>query len=287
MTRKRMAALRYSNDDIKAVSELVALHLRFHTYAMGWSDSAVRRYVRDAGPLLQELNVLTRCDCTTRNAKKAARLARRMDELEVRIDELDPPGIKVLHIQELDWNGDVLWDFRWDTEEGLNHHDIEEMPNGNILMIAWDRTTRDVALAAGRDPELLEGNEWWGGAVYEIRPTRPKGGEVVWSWRAMDHLIQTHDSKLPNYGDPREHPERIDINGDRDPDPPDEEEQKKIDEQMAAIGYAGGDDEEPPSATRMPAERLTWCSVNSPLMGLTSSGSQTSRTSRHGLASCT
>ena len=88
MTKKRMAALRYSNDDIKAVTELVALHLRFHTYSMGWSDSAVRRYVRDAGPLLQELNVLTRCDCTTRNAKKAARLSRRMDDLEVRIDEL-------------------------------------------------------------------------------------------------------------------------------------------------------------------------------------------------------
>ena len=56
---------------------------------MGWSDSAVRRYVRDAGPLLRELNVLTRCDCTTRNAKKAARLSKRMDELEDRIDELE------------------------------------------------------------------------------------------------------------------------------------------------------------------------------------------------------
>lgn len=88
MTKKRMTALRYSNEDVAAVTELVALHLRFHTYSMGWSDSAVRRYVRDAGPLLQELNVLTRCDCTTRNAKKAARLSRRMDELEARIDEL-------------------------------------------------------------------------------------------------------------------------------------------------------------------------------------------------------
>ncbi len=88
MTRKRMTALRYSNEDIEAVTELVALHLRFHTYSMGWSDSAVRRYVRDAGDLLAELNVLTRCDCTTRNAKKAARLSRRMDELEERIAEL-------------------------------------------------------------------------------------------------------------------------------------------------------------------------------------------------------
>lgn len=88
MTRKRLEALRYSNDDIEAITELVALHLRFHTYSMGWTDSAVRRYVRDAGPYLRELNVLTRCDCTTRNEKKALMLARRMDDLEARIAEL-------------------------------------------------------------------------------------------------------------------------------------------------------------------------------------------------------
>jgi poly(A) polymerase len=88
ITRKRMEALRYSNDDVEAVTELVALHLRFHTYAMGWTDSAVRRYVRDAGPLLQELNVLTRCDCTTRNERKALQLSKRMDDLEARIAEL-------------------------------------------------------------------------------------------------------------------------------------------------------------------------------------------------------
>jgi poly(A) polymerase len=89
MTRRRMEALRYPTADIAAVSELVFLHLRFHTYKMGWSDSAVRRYVRDAGPLLTELNVLTRCDCTTRDERKAARLATRMDELEARIAELE------------------------------------------------------------------------------------------------------------------------------------------------------------------------------------------------------
>jgi len=88
MTRDRMRALRYANEDIDVVSRLVELHLRFHTYRMGWTDSAVRRYVRDAGPLLEQLNELTRCDCTTRNAGKAAALARRMDELEVRIEEL-------------------------------------------------------------------------------------------------------------------------------------------------------------------------------------------------------
>jgi poly(A) polymerase len=88
MTNKRLTALRYSTDDTAAITDLVALHLRFHTYQMGWTDSAVRRYVRDAGPLVNELNVLTRCDCTTRNERKAATLSRRMDELEARIAEL-------------------------------------------------------------------------------------------------------------------------------------------------------------------------------------------------------
>ncbi len=88
MTRARMQALRYPNDDVDEVTELVNLHLRFHTYRLGWSDRAVRRYVRDAGPLLYRLNELTRCDCTTRNANKAKALGRRMDELEARIVEL-------------------------------------------------------------------------------------------------------------------------------------------------------------------------------------------------------
>lgn len=88
ITKKRLVALRYPNDDVERIVELVRLHLRFHTYGMGWTDSAVRRYVTDAGPLLSELNVLTRCDCTTRNERKAARLSRRMDELEERIAAL-------------------------------------------------------------------------------------------------------------------------------------------------------------------------------------------------------
>ena len=86
--RKRLTALKYSQQVVDDVTALVELHLRFHTYKMGWTDKAVRRYVRDAGPLLEDLNELTRCDATTRNARKAATFARRMDELEVRIAEL-------------------------------------------------------------------------------------------------------------------------------------------------------------------------------------------------------
>jgi poly(A) polymerase len=88
MTRNRMQALRYPSDDVEIVTELVNLHLRFHTYRLGWTDRAVRRYVRDAGPLLDQLNELTRCDCTTRNANKARALGQRMDELEARIADL-------------------------------------------------------------------------------------------------------------------------------------------------------------------------------------------------------
>jgi poly(A) polymerase len=88
MTRNRMQALRYPNEEVEVVTKLVDLHLRFHTYRLGWTDRAVRRYVRDAGPLLDRLNELTRCDCTTRNANKARALGRSMDELEARIADL-------------------------------------------------------------------------------------------------------------------------------------------------------------------------------------------------------
>jgi poly(A) polymerase len=89
LTRKRMRALRFSNDATDAVAKLVELHLRFHGYGEGeWTDSAVRRYVRDAGDQLERLHVLTRADCTTRNRRKAERLRRTYDELEQRISRL-------------------------------------------------------------------------------------------------------------------------------------------------------------------------------------------------------
>ncbi len=89
MTQKRMKALRFSNEQIDEVSTLVELHLRFHGYGTGeWSDSAVRRYVRDAGPLLSRLHKLTRADSTTRNKRRAAALQSAYDSLEERITKL-------------------------------------------------------------------------------------------------------------------------------------------------------------------------------------------------------
>jgi poly(A) polymerase len=89
MAKKRMTALKYPGDLVKDVSRLIELHLRFHGYGTGeWTDSAVRRYVRDAGPLLRRLHKLTRSDCTTRNRRKAAALSRAYDGLEERIARL-------------------------------------------------------------------------------------------------------------------------------------------------------------------------------------------------------
>ena len=110
MTKKRMTALKYSNEMVKDVSRLVELHLRFHGYGTGeWTDSAVRRYVRDAGPLLDRLHKLTRSDCTTRNKRKAGALSRAYDGLEERIaqlkeqEELDAirPDLNGNEIQEI------------------------------------------------------------------------------------------------------------------------------------------------------------------------------------------
>ncbi|WP_432523456.1 CCA tRNA nucleotidyltransferase [Kineococcus sp. SYSU DK006] len=89
MVAKRLKALRFDGDTVKAVARLTELHLRFHGYGDGeWTDSAVRRYVTDAGPLLGRLHKLTRSDCTTRNARKAKRLSAAYDDLEARIARL-------------------------------------------------------------------------------------------------------------------------------------------------------------------------------------------------------
>jgi len=88
MARKRLQALRFPSDFVDEVTELIALHLRFHTFRSGWSDSAVRRYVRDAGPLLDRLNRLVRSDSTTRNKMRARELSVAMDTLEERIARL-------------------------------------------------------------------------------------------------------------------------------------------------------------------------------------------------------
>nr|WP_235562108.1 CCA tRNA nucleotidyltransferase [Marmoricola sp. Leaf446] len=105
LTRKRLQALRFSRDQVDAVAQLVEQHLRFHGYGSGeWTDSAVRRYVRDAGDQLERLHVLTRADCTTRNRRKAERLRRTYDDLEQRIARLAEEEGKAAVRPDLDGN---------------------------------------------------------------------------------------------------------------------------------------------------------------------------------------
>ncbi len=155
MTRDRMQALRYSNDDVRDVSELVDLHLRFHTYKMGWTDSAVRRYVRDAGDLLTELNVLTRCDCTTRNERRARELAARMDELEERIVELaEEEELKAIR-PELD------------GREVMEHLGIAPGPLvGKAMEFLLELRLEEGLL--GRDEVLRRLDAWW--AAQSVSP---------------------------------------------------------------------------------------------------------------------
>jgi poly(A) polymerase len=111
MVTKRLKAMRYDKETVREVARLVELHLRFHGYGDGqWTDSAVRRYVTDAGPLLLRLHALTRSDCTTRNPRKAARLARTYDELEDRIERLAAEEELAAVRPELDGNeiGEIL-----------------------------------------------------------------------------------------------------------------------------------------------------------------------------------
>jgi Arylsulfotransferase (ASST) len=136
-------------------------------------------------------------------------------------------------IREYDWQGKQLWQLDWNDQSKLHHHDFEILPNGNVLLIAWEIKTHAEALAAGRDPDLLKEGDFWPDYLVEIKPTRPVGGKVVWQWHVWDHLVQDQFPDLPNYGNPAEFPGRAYINGDRATEALSAKERA----QMAALGY--------------------------------------------------
>ena len=151
MARERLTALRYPSDEVDAISRLVFLHLRFHGYGEGdggWTDSAVRRYVRDAGDLLRDLNELTRCDCTTRNERRAKTLARRMDALEDRIARLreqeelnairpELDGNTVMRVLDLQPGPEVGEAMRWLLELRLDEGELGEAEATRRLREWW------------------------------------------------------------------------------------------------------------------------------------------------------
>ena len=115
-------------------------------------------------------------------------------------------------IERVTWDGEVTWKLDWASDAHLQHHDIEPLPDGNFLLVCWERKGKQECLAAGRHPALLPADELWVDAVVEIKPTGESGGEVVWRWSPWDHLIQDIDAELPNYGRASDHPEKIDVN---------------------------------------------------------------------------
>src|SRR5438874_2056903 len=115
-------------------------------------------------------------------------------------------------VQEFTWEGEHIWDFRFANRTQLPHHDITRLPNGNILMIVWDKKTAREALAAGRRPEMVGDSHLLPDSLIEIKPTGKTTGQVVWEWHLWDHLVQDFDQTKANYGKVAEHPELVNIN---------------------------------------------------------------------------
>ncbi len=115
-------------------------------------------------------------------------------------------------VQKVEWDGTIVWDFRYNTNGVLSHHDVKTLPNGNVLLIAWETKTRTETIAQGRNPSYVSNSGFWPDHVIEVQPTGPSSGEIVWEWHAWDHLVQDYDSSKENYGVVGDHPELIDIN---------------------------------------------------------------------------
>jgi hypothetical protein len=115
-------------------------------------------------------------------------------------------------VQLIDWDGEVLWEYTYSSNTHLQHHDAEMLPNGNVLMIAWEMVTQSEAISAGRDPSLLRDGDLWTLHVIEVEPTGASGGNIVWGWHVMDHLVQDNDPTKDNYGVVADHPELVDFN---------------------------------------------------------------------------
>lgn len=158
-------------------------------------------------------------------------------------------------VVKYDWDGKLVWDYKAATEKQLSHHDVCPMPNGNVLMVVWDRKTKKECIAAGRKPTLV-GDYLMPDAIIEVKPTGKTTGKVVWEWHLWDHLIQDHDKSKANYGNVAEHPELVDINFTDDPIAKFAKTKDGADK-LKGIGYIGS-----PMARRQRV-KPDWTHVNS------------------------
>lgn len=139
-------------------------------------------------------------------------------------------------VERITPGGEVRWQLKYSNEQHCQHHDIKPLPNGNLLLIAWEKKTRDEAIAAGRDPRRMTGEEMWPDCIIEVKPKGKSGGKIVWEWHAWDHLVQDVDETKANYGIVAEHPELVDLNYRRTAPRETPEEVRRL----RALGYVGG-----------------------------------------------
>ena len=120
-------------------------------------------------------------------------------------------------IERISWEGELEWSWEYSSSSYITHHDIEPMPNGNILAIAWEDKSENEALQAGRNPEIASDAPGgtanvWPDHIIEIQPIGNSEANIVWQWNAWDHLVQDYDPSKENYGVIGQHPELLDIN---------------------------------------------------------------------------
>jgi hypothetical protein len=115
-------------------------------------------------------------------------------------------------VEEFDWEGALVWEFEYSNSQYRLHHDIEQLPDGNVLMIAWENKTPAEAIEAGRNPAHINQNALWPDHIIEVQPDGQSGGTIVWEWHVWDHLVQDYDPSKDNYGVVVDHPELVDIN---------------------------------------------------------------------------
>ena len=136
-------------------------------------------------------------------------------------------------VQKLSWDSEVLWEWKLSDENRILHHDVEPLPNGNFLALGWELRTPEEARAVGRREDLIPEKGLWPDFLIEVEPVPPNEARIVWEWRVWDHLVQNVDPDLPNYGEPSQHPHRLDINAGG---PPLEIDDEQL-EQLRALGY--------------------------------------------------
>jgi hypothetical protein len=135
------------------------------------------------------------------------------DGSEDTVNTLFRAGGAAGYVEQVSWEGERVWSFSYQPyDQHLTHHDIEYMPNGNVLLLAWNRREASQLVGAGRRPELLPDGQLWVESVLEIQPNGRGGADIVWEWDLWDHLVQDYDEAKDNYGNVVENPQLMDVN---------------------------------------------------------------------------